>query len=509
MFTEQDLIQFKQRGISSRSIENQIANFKNGFPFLPLERAATVHDGIKSVDEAERKKWVNYFENNRGSLSILKFVPASGAATRMFKSLYSFLSDLKKGKDPATLLEDKSFQSLFNFFDRLSQFAFYDDLKNAYQQAKGENIEQALAAKKYADILEVLLGNPGLTYGELPKGLLKFHRDDSEARTPAEEHLVEAAEYGQQSGKQAKLHFTVSPEHRKRFDELINRSKDKYEQKYGINYQVTFSEQKPSTDTLAVDMANEPFREDGSILFRPAGHGALIYNLNEVNADLIFIKNIDNVVPDHMKGITVEYKKILAGILLNYKDRIFQFIEALVQGNADPDEIAAFVEHELCVESGARGNEAHTKAYLLEKLNRPIRVCGMVRNEGEPGGGPFWAKNPDGTFSLQVVESAQVDMNDPAQKEIFKKATHFNPVDLICYVKNYKGEKFDLLNFTDPETGFISQKSKDGRDLKAQELPGLWNGSMSNWNTVFVEVPIETFNPVKTVNDLLREEHKG
>lgn len=512
MFTEKDLTQFRDRGVDVALVEEQIKNFKQGFPFLKLKRAATINDGIKKVNNSEADKYVQFFKDNLGTLSIMKFVPASGAATRMFKSLFSFISEYKGTEgDKKKLDSDKGFQSLYNFFYRLSDFAFYEDLKKAYQKEKGKDLDKALQDKEYVSILEVLLTDRGLSYGDLPKGLLKFHKyENGITRTPVEEHMVEAAVYGKDSNGNANLHFTVSPEHRSRFESLVNSVKGDYEKKFNVTFNITFSEQKSATDTIAVDMDNAPFREkEGEILFRPAGHGALLMNLNEIQNDLIFIKNIDNVVPDKIKEETFRFKKILAGILLEYQKKTFDYITKLNSADSDKyiAEASAFLKNDLCVEPDNQ-ESTNTKEYLLSKLNRPIRVCGMVKNEGEPGGGPFWAQNPDGTFSLQVVESAQVDTENNAQNEIFQKATHFNPVDLVCGVKDYKGQKFNLEKYTDPKTGFVSKKSKDGRDLKAQELPGLWNGSMSDWNTIFVEVPIITFNPVKTVNDLLRDEHQ-
>ena len=348
---------------------------------------------------------------------------------------------------------------------------------------------------------------------------MKFHTYTSGARTPFEEHLVEGALYSTDKDGKSRLHFTVSPEHQKGFEQLLEEVKSSYENELKVSFDVSFSQQKPSTDTIAVDIENEPFREnDGSLLFRPGGHGALIENLNDLDADVIFIKNIDNVVPDRLKDETVKYKKALAGYLLKVQKVLHFYQEELNEKHyvaLDHAFLAAasnFLENTLNTvpaESQYYTEKEELYYYLKEKLNRPLRVCGMVKNEGEPGGGPFWAKNSDGTISLQVAESVQIDPANIDQQNIAKHATHFNPVDLVCAVKNYKGEKYDLTKFTDPATGFISIKSKDGKELKAQELPGLWNGAMSNWNTLFVEVPILTFNPVKTVNDLLREQHLG
>lgn len=326
------------------------------------------------------------------------------------------------------------------------------------------------------------------------------------------EHLAEGALYAQSSNQIVKIHFTVSPEHKENFEKHINSNTTQFENTYNVTYEVSFSEQKSYTDTIAVDLKNEPFRDaDGSLLFRPAGHGALIANLNEIDADIIFVKNIDNVVPDKLKEDTISYKKALAGTLLKYQEKLFSYLNSLdgKVSSGDIEEMMTFLKDELRIKNLPELATINDKInFLKQKFNRPLRICGMVKNEGEPGGGPFFAQNNDGTQSLQIVESSQIDPGDDQQKSIANAATHFNPVDLVCGVRNYKGEKFDLSNYVDPKTGFISQKSKDGLELKAQELPGLWNGAMSDWNTLFVEVPVSTFNPVKTVNDLLRPQHQ-
>lgn len=492
MFIEKDLDKIKVRGANLETIQQQIENFKKGFPYLNVIKAATIGDGIIALSDSQAGKYAKYFDSRAPKLKLLKFVPASGAATRMFKSLFS-------AKD-----EGKLDKSVNEFLERLKDFAFYDTLVKAIGAESGD----------YQTVLEYLLTDKGLEYGSLPKGLLHFHKYGKIARTPVEEHLVEGAKYANSNGK-VKLHFTVSPEHRKKFKVLIDSVLPKYEAKYKVKYSISFSEQKPSTDTIAVNLDNTPFRTGSEdLLFRPAGHGALLENLNEQEADIMFIKNVDNVVPDRLKSKTILYKKALAGLLLDYQEKIFSYLKKLYSEEVDEKllkEILNFLETKLCTlpPEGFGSYSVDAKMdYCKRKLNRPIRLCGMVKNVGEPGGGPFWAKDPDSSVSLQVVESAQIDLGNAQQKEIFDKATHFNPVDLICSVKDYKGNKFDLLNYRDPQTGFITQKSQSGKDLKAQELPGLWNGAMSDWNTLFVEVPLITFNPVKTVNDLLRNEHQ-
>lgn len=509
MFTNKDIEQIKSKGIDIKNVELQIENFKKGFPYANLVKAATVGDGLVAIDEKRASSLVEYYDKASKDKIIVKFVPASGAASRMFKNLFGFIEE--GSSEPA----NDGFHSIGNFFEHIKDFAFYEDLKSIMAK-DGIDIEEKLGKGEYAVILEYLLNEKGLGYGKLPKGLLKFHKHKDGHRMPVEEHIVESIEYGISKEKNAFIHFTVSPEHLEKFKKEVESLKKKYEDITGISFDISFSIQKPSTDTIAVDMDNNPFRDaDGNLVFRPGGHGALIENLNELDADLVFIKNIDNVVPDRMKGDTAKFKKVLGGLLLSVQEKTFQYLHQLEKGNADISllgEIKTFAKNELNFtfpsEYDNFSNEEKQK-FLITQLNRPVRVCGMVKNEGEPGGGPFYVKNSKGQVSLQIVESSQINQNDPGQKEILENATHFNPVDLVCGIKDYKGNRFDLKQFVDPETGFISIKSKDGRDLKAQELPGLWNGAMADWITIFAEVPVSTFNPVKTVNDLLRKQHQG
>ncbi|WP_373732904.1 DUF4301 family protein [Bacteroides heparinolyticus] len=505
MITPQDKELLKSKGISEEQIAEQLACFKKGFPYLKLSAAASVEKGILTPDTNEQKEYLDAWEGYRQTDKVVvKFVPASGAASRMFKNLFEFL-----GADynvPQT-----SFEKMF--FEKIEDFAFYDDLNMTCRKTVGEDVPALLASGNYKAIVAALLEAAGLNYGALPKGLLKFHKYEDGNRTPLEEHLVEGALYAANKNGKVNVHFTVSPEHRTLFRTLVDAKAMAYAQKYGVDYNVTFSEQKPSTDTIAVDMENNPFRDVGKLLFRPGGHGALIENLNDLDADVIFIKNIDNVVPDRLKGDTVLYKKLIAGVLVTLQQRAFAYLRLLDSGRYTHEqilEVLQFLQKQLyCKNPEIKDLEdAELVIYLKEKLNRPMRVCGMVKNVGEPGGGPFLAYNSDGTVSLQILESSQIDMDDPAKKEMFEKGTHFNPVDLVCAVRDYKGHKFNLVKYVDKATGFISYKSKNGKDLKALELPGLWNGAMSDWNTIFVEVPLSTFNPVKTVNDLLREQHQ-
>jgi len=508
MFSEKDKIQIKSRSSDLNIILHQIDNFKKGFPFLKVEEAASVENGIIKLDKEKLKKRCDFYDQKiEHGIKPVKFVPASGAASRMFKALFEGLEKYRNEKNA----EDDSIKNkdVKYFFEAIKKFAFYNDLKNT--------IEADGAIEDNKNLIDYLLNEKGLNYGARPKGLLKFHKYKNSERTPFEEHLVEGAKYSTDKNGIARLHFTVSPEHLEGFKNLLENVREKYENDLHVNFNISFSIQKPSTDTIATDSNNEPFREtDSSLLFRPGGHGALIENLNDLDADIIFIKNIDNVVPDRLKQSTIDYKKALAGVLLNCQEKLFMYQKELNEKHPvalDSAFLAAasnFLENTL--NTKPESNQYYTEKeqlyyYLKEKYNRPLRVCGMVKNQGEPGGGPFWAKNPDGTVSLQIVEASQIDPNSVQQQNIARNATHFNPVDLVCAIKNYKREKYDLTKFTDPDTGFISKKSKDGKELKALELPGLWNGAMSNWNTLFVEVPIETFNPVKTINDLLREEH--
>ena len=477
MFTSEDLLQIQQHGLTTEAVEQQLENFRRGFPFLKVIRAASPGDGVRVLSREEAQAAAERYDRAAEGLGVVKFVPASGAATRMFKELFEFINEDKRGKGIDTLL------------DNIEKFAFWPELRAVLPAGADDRA-----------IVNAIVGD-GLNYGRKPKGLVTFHAYPEGARKAVEEHLVEGAAYAAAGGV-VRIHFTVSPEHVAGFEELLAAKVPFYEKRFGVRYEISFSVQKPSTDTLAVNPDNTPFRQDdGTLLFRPAGHGALIENLNEIDADLIFIKNIDNVTTDARRGDTVRYKKVLAGVLLDLQGRAFEYLKALEVGGAELEPIAEFIEKQLCVKLPAE----YDSALLRAVLDRPIRVCGMVRNEGEPGGGPFWVGNPDGTESLQIAESSQIAPDD---LPLMQSATHFNPVDLVCGVRDSKGCKFDLRRYTDPATGFISSKSSGGRDLRAQELPGLWNGAMAKWNTVFVDVPVTTFSPVKVVQDLLRPQHQ-
>ena len=505
MLTEKDLKQIAQKGISEEKLNNQLEQFKTGFPFLRLEAAAAVGRGITSPDEILRQQFIEAWDKYKAEgKKVVKFVPASGAASRMFKDMFAFVD--ADYDVPTTPFEKQ-------YFENIKKFAFYDALNAVCLKNEGKGIEALMAEGNYKAVAAQMLKAEGLNYGQLPKGLLLFHNYPEGPRTPMEEHLVEGALYAASNGE-AHVHFTVSHEHMDLFKAKVAEKADGYASKFGIKYDISFSEQKPSTDTVAANADNTPFRnDDGSLLFRPGGHGALIENLNEIDADVIFVKNIDNVVPDRLKEDTVEWKQVIAGVLVTLQQKAFDYLRLLDTGSythEQIEEMIRFVQQDLCCRKAdiKELEDAELVIYLRKKLNRPMRVCGVVKNAGEPGGGPFLTYNQDGTVSLQILESSQIDKSNKEYLEMFTQGTHFNPVDLVCAVKDYKGNAFNLPDYVDKTTGFISSKSKNGKELKALELPGLWNGAMSDWSTIFVEVPLSTFNPVKTVNDLLREQHQ-
>lgn len=470
------------------TVEEQIEHFKQGFPWLKIEAPATPDKGVLILTKAEEDQAVKYYEEApiKGKC---KFVPASGAASRMFKDLFNGLEAVSSGKDIAGTPAGK-------FCENIQKFAFWDDA--------------LFCGRSQKEILSRTLTEDGLEYGAKPKGVLKFHKyPDGEIRTALAEHLVEAQEYMRNSDGTATLTVTISPEHQSLFEKALGDILPVYEKRYGIKYDIRFTFQDKATNTIAVDMDNKPFLTDeGKQLFRPAGHGALIYNLNKIDEELVSIKNIDNVACERLLPVTARYKKVLMGKALELRDTIFGYLRNADNWDAkECDEIERFLEETLCIKVPSSCCLEVRKAVLKAKLDRPVRVCGMVRNEGEPGGGPFIIREPDGSTSLQILEGAQIDKTDPRSKAALEASTHFNPVDLVCCLRRYDGSKFDLTEYVDPQTGFISCKSSQGRELKALELPGLWNGAMSRWNTLFVEVPLETFNPVKTVLDLLRPAH--
>ncbi len=507
MFTKEDLRQFKSKNISVKEAESQIDRFKNGFAPVKVVRPAVIKDGIKRINDAELQKYSKaYAKSLQSGVKVSKFVPASGAATRMFKELFVY----NENPEPFKNLIHNSL--IVNVIQLLPRFAFYTMVKDVISSYNLDNLH--VRKSRAPEIINAILSPDGLNYGALPKGLVHFHKYPGKSRTAMEEHLIEGLHYAKNSDAMVKIHFTVSPEHKTLFTEKLYSEGPVIENFNEVGLDVSFSFQKPHTDTIAVDQSNNPFRdENGELVFRPGGHGALIENLNEIDADIIFIKNIDNVVPEHLLEITVKYKNAIGGILIGLRDEIHSLLEKLDNGENNEllTEIEKFINKELNTKLpvGFDKKTPGEKAdYLRKFLNRPIRVCGMVKNEGEPGGGPFWVLDGNKQESLQILESSQINLKDKFQEAQFKASTHFNPVDLVCCPKNYKGKKFDLTKYCDPETGFISEKSVNGKPIKALELPGLWNGAMANWITVFVEVPIETFNPVKTILDLLRPQHQ-
>ncbi len=507
--TENDFKQLAQKGVDHAKILAQIATFKEGIPFVALEKPALVGDGILKIGSTEEKAFIEKFDTSKNRLSLLKFVPASGAASRMFKALFNFLEAYDHRQETLeAYFERTSDKEMLRFSQGLNQFPFY---QLVLSRIAGKNTHEG---EHLYLLVHTLLAEDALNYGFYPKGLLPFHNYGDHTATPFEEHLFEAANYAAVGGK-ANLHFTISEQHGEMFPKEFNEVKPRVEAKTNTVFSVDYSYQKSATDTIAVDMDNAPFRNaDGSLLFRPGGHGALIENLNEQEADIIFIKNIDNVVVPAQADEVTKSKKLLAGILLQVQAQAFTFAKFLDEATLTEVKIAeieGFLQEYLNVRFAPDHHDATLEGkrdVLKTLLNRPIRICGMVKNEGEPGGGPFWIKNVTGETSLQIIESAQVDTSNEVQKAIFQNATHFNPVDLVCAVRNYKGEKYDLTQFVDPKQGFITEKTQEGRKLKALELPGLWNGAMAFWNTIFVEVPSQTFNPVKTVNDLLKPSHQ-
>jgi len=512
-----ELLKEKDLDLPIEKIIEQIEIFRKGIPYLKLIKPCSIGDGIKVIPEDEQNSNVNLFKSALDEGRVIKFVPASGAATRMFKSLLSVLMN-NEHVDITNLRKkaaggDADSKSTLKFFENIHRFAFYGELKKVVEQ-KGKKVEDLITSGKISEIINYVTTSSGIDYSNLPKGCILFHSYPDGARTAFEEHLVEAMNCSAEKDKIARVHFTISPEHEKIIKTLFDNLTEKYS-RTGWKFEIGFSFQSSSTNTVSVDMDNKPFRDDkGRIIFRPGGHGALLKNLDDLKADIIIIKNIDNVAPDHLKAETYKYKKILGGYLISLQQKIFRFIGKILDeksNNKFIEEVITFIKKEIGYEvtPGFKSmNLNERRKYLLNFLNRPIRVCGMVKNEGHPGGGPFWVKDEDGSISKQVVETPQIDLSDNQQKKILDSSTHFSPVDFVCGVKDYRGENFSLEKYSNLNTGLITIKSKDGKELKALELPGLWNGGMYYWLTVFIEVPGITFNPVKEINDLLKPEHQ-
>ena len=510
-FTEPDLKQLRDRGIPAERAAGYLATFAEGLPYVVLDRPCATGDGVTVLDGSELERLCRRGDEAAGAGRFSKFVPASGAATRMFQPL---LSARARAADESATVEDlrdlPEYPALREFMTRLEHFAFYPELK-AKLGDSGKRLQPLRDAGQFRAVLDCLLDAGGLGYAGRPKGLIPFHRYPDDCRTPVAEHLLDARAYVRDHNGTARVHFTVSPEHRAAVEAHVAALRRRYEDGHR-RFDVTLSEQRPDTDTLAATLDNQPFREpDGSLSFRPGGHGALLANLNDLRADIVFIQNIDNVAVD--PDAAIRHRKALGGHLVHVQARVFDYLDRLHPDAAPPflDEVLRFTRAALSIvppEGLRRAPVAGRVRFLRETLERPLRVCGMVPSGGEPGGGPFWVRGADGTCSLQIVESSQVNMEEPGQRDVFAASTHFNPVDLVCGVRDRSGQCFDLTRFSDPRSAFISIKSSGGRKLKALEHPGLWNGGMARWNTVFVEIPAETFTPVKTVLDLLRQEHR-
>lgn len=500
-----DIEILKEKGISEEKLAEELKMLAEGFPYLKIEAPATPGHGISVLTpEMEAKADAIWNDYLKAGGKVLKMVPASGAASRMFKDLFSFANG-KKDKPDSDFIK--------KFFNEIEQFAFFPQLNFVCLELYGLSVDSLVKEKRYKDVVKALIDKEGLNYGQLPKALLSFHKVPGTVRTALEEHLAEGAQYASGKDGKVRVHFTVSEDHLPLVKMKFEEAKGKLEHEYGVEFELSTSLQKPSTDTVAANMDGTPYRENGGLFFRPGGHGALIENLNDLNADVIFIKNIDNVVPDGLREDTLKYKKIIGGVLVGVKQKADRYCEILSKGTpseAELEEMLDFMHKVLCIthDKTEEMTAEEKAAYILSKLNRPFRVCGMVKNEGEPGGGPFLAYNPDGTVSPQILESTQIDPKNKEAMKMLKESTHFNPVDLVVSTKDWQGKKFNLPEYVDKATGFISIKSREGVEIKALELPGLWNGAMSDWNTVLVEVPVSTFNPVKTVNDLLRPAHQ-
>lgn len=495
----------EDKGISEEKLREELEMISNGFPFLGIEAPATVGNGISVLTDDLVETSINIWDDFlKAGGKVVKMVPASGAASRMFKDVFAFLNG-KKDKPDTDFIK--------TFFEKIEDFAFFPLLNARCMALYEKSVDSLIKEKRYKDVVKALLETEGMNYGKLPKALLEFHKITGSSRAALEEHLAEAAQYASGDDKVARVHFTVSEDHLPLVKAKVEAVKGIMSHKYGVDYDISFSLQKPSTDTVAANMDGTPYRENGTLFFRPGGHGALIENLNDLQSEIVFIKNIDNVVPDELRDSTIRYKKILGGILVGVRQKIYEYCNLLKKGKYDSDklqEMLSFLRNVLCITHDKADDmtDERKAEYIFSKLNRPIRVCGMVKNEGEPGGGPFLTVNPDGTVSPQILESTQIDPKNKASMKMLKESTHFNPVDLVCAITDFEGRKFNLPDYVDKATGFISIKSREGVEIKALELPGLWNGAMSDWNTILVEVPADTFNPVKTVNDLLRPAHQ-
>lgn len=510
-FSSLDFVQIYEHGIPLENIQNQVNIFKNGITKTVLVEPAKVSEGILKLSENDFQQKANFFDANKSVFKLKKFVPASGAASRMFKFLSTFLNefDIENESINAYINRNKD-SKLSIFIVALEKFPFFKAVDKKLKEVM-PNFDDLESDYKNYYFIKFMLSSDYFDFANKPKGVLPFHKYKTHIATAIEEHLYECANYSSSNGT-SHLHFTVSEIHQNQFERIVNTVKSKVENESGNTINISYSYQNKGTDSIAVDLNNNPFRdENGKLVFRPGGHGALIENLNKLDADIIFIKNIDNVIQDNIESIAL-YKKALAGILVELQQQIFNYLNEIERAKDDKlDEIIAFAKNNLnfeILEDFQKHSLENKINYIKNILNRPIRVCGMVKNEGEPGGGPFWVRDSKGNISLQIVESSQVDLVNVNQAKILADATHFNPVDLVCGIQNYRNERFDLTHFVDHNSGFIVNKNTNGAPIKSYELPGLWNGAMAKWITVFVEVPLITFNPVKTVNDLLKPAHQ-
>ena len=512
MFTEKDIQQIKANGLTVEKVNTQIETIKSGMIYSNLVEAANIGNGILRLDEKQQDECIQLFDAKRDTLHIVKFVPASGAATRMFQFLFQFLNAYDAGESLSLYFEKNNELSVF--FNGLEQFPFYEHVRVEASKTT-PNIDNLQLEQQFVLFVKTMVDSNQLDYGFYPKGLFPFHKYNSHVATAFEEHLMEATLYTVSNNK-ANLHFTISEAHKTLFENELKQLVQRIQKETNTTFNVSFSFQNKATDTIAITSNDALYRnENDNLQFRPSGHGALIENLNALDAEIIFIKNIDNIVVFEQNKEASNYKKMLAGVLLKLQIQTFKYLHRLDDDAILEDEIhniALFVINRLHInleDAYENFNINEKRNYLHSKLNRPIRVCGMVKNEGEPGGGPFWVKDANGNCSLQIVEFAQIDFKNEHQSVIAKNASYFNPTDLVCGVTDYKGNKFNLLEYVDPKAAFITQKSQNGVAIKALELPGLWNGSMAYWNSIFVEIPASTFNPVKTVNDLLKPAHQA
>jgi nicotinamide riboside kinase len=510
-FSSLDFVQIQEHGVLLENIQNQLNFFKNGIDKAFLTAPGTILNGILKLSEADFQEKVDFFDAHKSALKLKNFVPASGAATRMFMFLSAFLNEFNiENESINAYINRKKDTELSLFIVGMDKFPFFKEVYSKLKEVFPDFDLMKRDHKNY-NFIKILLSSEYFDFANKPKGIIPFHKYKTHIATAIEEHLYECAHYSSSNGKSL-LHFTVSEIHQNLFEKVVDVVKSKVEMELETKIEISYSYQNKSTDTVAVDLNNIPFRdENGQLVFRPGGHGALIENLNNLNADVVFIKNIDNVIKKNIESI-VFYKKALAGILIELQQQIFNFLNEIENVAEDKlIEIEAFAKNKLNIEipvDFSKYTFENKKSYLKTVLDRPIRVCGMVKNEGEPGGGPFWVRDSKGSISLQIVETSQVDLTNANQVKILADATHFNPVDLVCGLRNHKNKRFDLTRFIATNSGFIVQKNKNGMPLKSYELPGLWNGAMAKWISVFVEVPLITFNPVKTVNDLLKPSHQ-